>query len=184
MGTDKAFLEVGGGWLIAHVLGALDGAAQRLVVGGTDPRLEEAAAAAGAVHVADRWPGEGPLGAVATVLKEARYPIAVALPCDLPDISSGDVAALVQAVGSVSPEESPAVSAFVDQRRHYLPLAIDSRAAAAVERLFESGERAMSSLFESGERAMSSLFDGVIVIDVPAPPSAVADIDRPEDLSR
>jgi len=171
MGIDKAFLEVGDRWLIAYALDALAGASQRLIAGGADARLEEAAAAADAVHVPDLWPGEGPLGAVASVLKEAQYPIAVILPCDIPGIGPDDVAALVQAISLRSPDDTPSAAVFIDQRRHYLPMAIESRAAALAERLFDSGRR-----------AMASLLDEVDVVDVPAPPSAVADIDSPEDL--
>ncbi|MDE0217101.1 MAG: molybdenum cofactor guanylyltransferase [bacterium] len=171
MGTDKAFIDVGGRWLIASALAALCEAAQRLVVGGTDPRLEEAAVAADARHVADQWPGEGPLGAVATALGQARHPVTVILPCDLPAISPADVAALVRAVFRASPDAAPTAAVFADQRRHHLPLAIDSGAGALAK-----------GLFESGQRAVASLLDEVTVVDVPASPTAVADIDGPEDL--
>lgn len=171
MGIDKAFIEVGGKWLIASALRAVAGASQRLIVGGTDPRLGQAAVAADARHVADQWPGEGPLGAVATALSLAQSPVTVILPCDLPAISAEDVAVLVQAVGAAPSAAAPSAAVFTDQRRHYLPLAIDTAAAALAERLFESGQR-----------AVASLLDEVTVVDVPAPPSAVADIDSPEDL--
>lgn len=171
MGADKAFVEVEGRWLIASALKALAGASQRLIVGGTDPRLGRAAAAADGQHVADQWPGEGPLGAVATALGLAQHPVTVILPCDLPAISAEDVAALVQAVGAAPPAAAPSAAVFTDERRHYLPLAIDTAAAALAERLFESGQR-----------AVASLLDEAAVVDVPAPPSAVADIDSPEDL--
>ena len=171
MGTDKAFIEVGGRWLIASALAALAEASQLLVVGGTDPRLEEAAVAANAQHVADQWPGEGPLGAVATALGQARHPVTVILPCDLPAISADDVAMLVHAVSEATPAAVSSAAIFTDQRRHYLPLAVDTGAAALAV-----------SMFESGQRAVASLLDEVSVIDVPAPPSAVADLDSPEDL--
>lgn len=174
MGTDKAFIEVGGQWLIANALASLAEATQRFIVGGTDPRLEEAAAAANARHVADQWPGEGPLGAVATALGLAQHPVTVILPCDLPAISVEDVAVLMQAVSEAPPAKAPSAAVFTefaDQRRHYLPLAIDTAAAALAERLFESGQR-----------AVASLLDEAAVVDVPAPPLAVADIDSPEDL--
>lgn len=174
MGTDKAFLEVGGQRLVDHALDALCDAAQRLVVGGTDPRLEETAAAAGAVHIADRWPGEGPLGAVATALGNARYPVTVVLPCDLPGISPEDVALLFRAIHEAMEStdgEAPVAAVFTDDRRHYLPLAINSGAGAVAEQLFESGSR-----------SMTSLLDELSVIDVPAPSLAVADIDSPDDL--
>ncbi len=171
MGTDKAFIEVGGTPLIAIALSALAGASQRLIIGGSDPRLEQAAAAAGARHVVDRWPGEGPLGAVATALGSARHPVAVILPCDLPAISADDVATLVRALGQAPSSVAPPASVFTDQRRHHLPLAIDTRAAALAERLFKSGRR-----------AVSALLDETAVVDVAAPPAAAADVDCPEDL--
>ena len=171
MGTDKAFIEVGGQWLIASALAALAEASQRLIIGGTDPRLASAAAAADAQHLADHWPGEGPLGAVATALGQARYPVTVILPCDLPAISPTDVAVLVQAVYRALPAAAPSAAIFTDERRHYLPLAIDSGAAALAK-----------GLFESGQRAVASLLDEVAVVDVPASPTAVADLDGPEDL--
>ena len=171
MGADKAFIQVGGKWLIASALMALASASQRLIVGGTDPRLGTAAAYAEAQHVVDQWPGEGPLGAVATALGLAWHPVTVILPCDLPGTSADNVAALVQAVSEAPPATTPSAAVFTDQRRHYLPLAIDTRAAALAVRVFESGQR-----------AVASLLDEVAVVDVPAPPSAVADIDSPEDL--
>ena len=171
MGTDKAFIEVGGRWLISSALAALAEASQRLIVGGTDPRLQEAAAAADAQRVADRWPGDGPLGAVVTALDRARLPITVILPCDLPAINPMDVAVLVQAVQEAPPGAVFSAAIFTDQRRHYLPLAIESGAAALAE-----------DLFDSGRRAVASLLDEVNVVDVPSSPTAVADIDGPEDL--
>ena len=171
MGTDKAFIEVEGTWLITSALKALSGASQRLIVGGSDPRLGKAASAADAQHVADRWPGEGPLGAVATALGLAHHPVTVILPCDLPAISGEYVAALVQAVREAPPAAAPSAAVFTDERRHYLPLAVDTCAAALATRLFESGQR-----------AVASLLDEAAAIDVPAPPLAVADIDSPDDL--
>ena len=172
MGTDKAFLEVGGRWLIASALDALAGASQLLIVGGADPRLDDAAAAADADLIADRWPGQGPLGAVATVLAQAHCPVTVILPCDLPGILPHDVSTLVREVSQAPPDAAPVAAVFTDDRRHFLPLAIHTGAAALAERLFESGQR-----------SMASLLDQVTVVDVAAPLSAVADIDRPEDLA-
>lgn len=171
MGTDKAFIQVDGKRLIDCALDALAGASQRLIVGGTDLKLGEAAAASDAQHVADCWPGEGPLGAAATALGLAHHPVTVILPCDLPAISAEDVAVLVKAVCDAPPTTAPSAAVFTDQRRHYLPLAIDTRAAELAERLFQSGRR-----------AVASLLDEVAVVDVAAAPSAIADLDSPKDL--
>ncbi len=177
MGTDKAFVPVGGRWLVTHALSALEGASQRLIIGGCNPRLPEVAAKTNAIQVSDRWPGEGPLGAVITALAHARHPVTVILPCDLPDISAADVALLVDTVNrdrSNPPlKPQPVAAVFTDQRRHHLPLAITTRAAAVAEQLFESGLR-----------SVAALLDGITVIDLPAPPTAVTDIDTPADLDR
>ena len=180
MGTDKAFAEIAGRPLISCALDALAGASQRLIVGGDNPRLDQVASTAHATHVPDRRPGEGPLGAVITALGQARYPITVVLPCDLPGITGADVVALVEAVSEpgscrerpTSPAD-PVVAVFADERRHYLPLAINTDAAARAERLFERGER-----------SVASLLDTATVREVPASPGAVTDIDTPEDLLR
>ena len=152
MGTDKAFIEVGGAWLVTRALTALSGASQRFIIGGTDLKLDKAASAA-------------------TALGLAHHPVTVILPCDLPAINVEDVAALVQAVHEAPSVAVPSAAVFTDERRHYLPLAVDTSAAALATRLFESGQRAVASLLDEAN-----------VIDVPAPPSAVADIDSPEDL--
>lgn len=172
LGVDKAFVEVKARWLISRVLDATSEASQRLVIGGTDTRLRAAAAAANARCIPDRWPGEGPLGAVVVALRQAHYPITVILPCDLPGIAPADVAALVEAVEAARPGLGQAACAvFADDRRHNLPLAISTDAADLAE-----------GLFEAGQRSAASLLDQAAVVEVPAPPLAVADIDTPDDL--
>jgi molybdopterin-guanine dinucleotide biosynthesis protein A len=99
MGLDKAFVEVGGRPLARIAVDALRdaGAAEVLAVGGdgdrlrrdVDPRL---------TTVADRWPGEGPLGAITTALAAARQPVVVVLACDLPRVTAAAVRAVLEAM--------------------------------------------------------------------------------------
>ena len=171
MGADKALIEIGGGQLIDIALAALAGAVQRLVVGGDELGLQDALARAGAVYVPDRWPGEGPLGAVVTALGTAEYTTAVILPCDLPGITLEDVKMLLEALEGADEGAVPAAAIFADHRRHFLPLALNTGALSVAERLFASGRR-----------SVASLLDEVSVMEVAAVASAVNDVDTPEDL--
>ncbi len=172
MGAAKAFIEVGDRRLIDTALLALAGASQRLVVGGEQPLLRLAAETAGARYVHDRWPGEGPLGAIVTALEAAACSTMVILPCDLPGIRPDDVASLVNALGEPVVGTVPAAAVFADHRRHFLPLALHTELLATAE-----------DLFASGKRSVASLLDEAKVVDVVAPPGAVYDIDTPEDLA-
>ncbi len=97
MGTDKAFLEVDGVPMVARAVAVLTaaGATGVLVIGGDADRL----AGLGLPAVADRYPGEGPLGGVITALRALeshRWPdraaaeAVVTLPCDViePDVAA------------------------------------------------------------------------------------------------
>ncbi|WP_420638074.1 molybdenum cofactor guanylyltransferase [Candidatus Poriferisocius sp.] len=173
MGRDKAFVEVGGRWLLTCALEALADARQVLIVGGDDPRLAKAAASTGADVVADDWPGQGPLGAVITALRRAHHPVTVVLPCDLPDIGADDVDLLVRVVAQANADPPPVAAAFADHRRHHLPLAMATGAVTVAEQLFASGKR-----------SMAALLDALATVEVPASPKAVDDVDRPADLHR
>ena len=87
MGTDKAFIEVGGVPMVVRAVNTLRaaGAATTLVVGGDAERLT----ALGLTAVPDRYPGQGPLGGVVTALgaidvhSGAGIDAVVTLPCDV-----------------------------------------------------------------------------------------------------
>ena len=82
MGTDKALLVVDGRPLAVVAAEALRGAGATDVfaVGGDRAGLE----AAGLRWVADRWPGEGPLGALVTALDASTADVVAVLACDRP----------------------------------------------------------------------------------------------------
>ena len=83
MGTDKALLELDGAVLARRVADALvtAGCAPVVAIGGDAGRLT----AHGLAVVADRHPGEGPLGAIITALEHAEpleVDVVVVLACD------------------------------------------------------------------------------------------------------
>src|SRR5690606_15766602 len=94
MGRDKALIEVDGIALARRVADALrgGGCGRVVAIGGDGPAL----AALGLEPVPDGWPGEGPLGGLATALGTARGAEAlVVAPCDLLSPSATVVDALL-----------------------------------------------------------------------------------------
>ncbi len=92
-GTDKAVADAGGVLLGRRVIDALraGGADPVVAVGGT------AGTALGVPTLPDRYPDEGPLAALATVLRWADRGVVVVAPCDLPLLRAEHVEALVEA---------------------------------------------------------------------------------------
>jgi molybdopterin-guanine dinucleotide biosynthesis protein A len=84
MGRDKALLELRGKPLLMHAAGLLAPfVASTTLVG--DPAKYSGF---GFHTLPDRWPGAGPLGAIATALDAAHEPQAVVLACDLPYLTA------------------------------------------------------------------------------------------------
>ena len=170
MGVDKATLLVAGRAMVSRVLDALVAAgATRTVVVGGDP---QALGRLGLDPVADRWPGIGPLGGIATALSLADSDLVAVMACDLvaPDPRSIErvVTALIDA-----PAADLAVPA-VGGRRQWLHAAWRRRAGAGLEAAIGSGERAVHRAVEAA---------GLSVVDVPGiPASAVADADTADEL--
>lgn len=139
MGRDKALLVVDGQALAATAAAALTeaGAAEVFCVGGDD----EALGALGLTVVADRHPGEGPLGALVTALAHAGEELVMVLSCDLPDASPRAVQAVVEALGA-APGAALAVPVH-EGRRQFLHAAYRRRSLPAWEAAFVSGERSL-----------------------------------------
>ena len=158
MGRDKAFVDVGGRPLASVAIDALRdaGAREVLAIGGTG--LE----AMGCRAVADRWPGEGPLGGLVTALSAATDEAVVVLSCDLPFVTAGAVRSLLEAGGDVAmPDGEPLVAVW--SRSTCLPVLL---------RAFEAGER-------SPLRVLAGLDVRTVVFDDPA---WAVDADTPAEL--
>ena len=170
MGRDKALVEVDGLPMASRVAAALTAAGCRSVVAvGGDAAVH---ARLGLASVPDRWPGEGPLGAIVTVLGQLDgldADAAMVASCDLPWLDRATVDALiarfVAAAGSVD-----AVVAHSD-RLEPLCAVWARQAHQPLERLVLEGERAV-------HRALASL--RVVTVQVDA--AAVANVNSPADL--
>jgi molybdopterin-guanine dinucleotide biosynthesis protein A len=168
MGTDKAFIPVGDGRLLARI--AVDalrgaGATEVLAVGGDADRLRAEIDPA-LRPVADRWPGEGPLGAITTALAAARESIVVVLACDLPRVTPDAVRTVLEGMEF-------GADAAVPGGRHVLLAAY---------------RRTCRTMFEAamavGIRAPRDALDGLEVVDVTlADPSWADNANTPTDLA-
>ena len=162
MGTDKALLEVDGVALAVRVADALRaaGAARLLAIGGD----LDALAALGVEGIPDQHPGEGPLGGILTALAAVDEDVVVVLACDLPDPDPAAIRAVVDALGEADVAAPPG---------ELLHAAYHRRA-----------ERHLADAFAAGERAPRRAVEGLRVVEVTdLPARALADADRPEDVS-
>lgn len=173
MGRDKAFVEVDGLAMVERALDALSsaGCSPLVVVGGDEDRLRRLLAGraehrrADATWIADRWPGEGPLGGIATALAHTGSPTLV-IATDLPALDTTTLSALL------AHRDDP-VDVVVAGSGRLEPLCALWLASAApvVDELFRRGERAV-------HRAVARLRS--CIVDVA--PAALRNVNRPDDL--
>jgi molybdopterin-guanine dinucleotide biosynthesis protein A len=167
MGTDKAFLPIGGVAMVSLVRDAMvqAGASDVVAIGGDRERL----GALGLATRADSWPGEGPLGGIIDALSTATEPIVVVMACDQPAVDADLVRRLVDALGGYD-----AAVPVIDGRAQPLTAAYAARAVDALRAVHREGERAP-------RRALQRLrWHAVDDID----PARVDDVDDPDDLAR
>jgi len=161
-GTDKAIVEIDGQPLAARIVTALR-------AGGADPVVAVGGSAGdvlGVPTVPDRFPGEGPLAALATALLYARAGLVVVTSCDLPLLRGRHVAQLIAAAS-----EDLAAVATIDGRPQPSLACWPARFGPAV-----------SSLVTADRRAWRDALEVVPWTGVAMPPEAVADADTPEEL--
>lgn len=170
MGRPKAVLPVDGtpmgGWVVEALRA---GGAESVVLVGGDPAW---AATMGVAHLPDRWPGEGPLGGLATAVAGGtdEEVIVVVAACDQPALTGDLLASLVAGLDADATIDVM-VTRTPDGRRQPFPSAWRAGVADRLVALVEGGAR----------RADAGL--GVIASgSVDVAPAAIADIDRPGDL--
>lgn len=165
MGTDKALIEIDGVPMVTIAVDALREAGARdvWVVGGDRAAIE----GLGHRWVADRHPGEGPLGGVITALAGADADIVAILACDHIAAAAPAVRIVVGALG-----EGDVAVPVVDGRPQTLHAAWRRAALGRLAAVFEAGGRAVR--------------DGLAVLDVvqilDGDPCWFADADTPADL--
>ncbi len=167
MGRDKATLPIDGVPMAARVAEALRsaGAAPVLAIGGDQAALE----AVGLAWVADRHPGEGPLGGILSAFGAVGHEAVVAVVAtDLPDLEASEVQALVAALG--------AHDVAVAGGEHSEPLCALWRVSAC--------ESVLAGAFEQGERAVHRAWAALDRIVVPVPAQHLRNVNHPDDLDR
>lgn len=169
-GRDKAIEPVDGRAMAARVAAALEGGGCHAVVtvGGDVATITGVVGVADGAAIEDRWPGAGPLGGVLTALATLDGDVVVAA-CDLADLATGTVAAVIAA----GAEPGVDVAVAMAHGRH-----------VALARWNRSGREVLEARFALGERSWRGVFDHVRTVAVPVDPATVADIDTVADLER
>ena len=167
MGRTKALIDVDGQPMAIHVALALTAAGCRdvVLVGGDLTEL----ASLNLSVIADRHPGEGPVGGVLTALhhhSSATHIVVAA--CDLPRLTASAVDRMLDAVTAAT----DVVVAMTDRLEPVLAV-WNVQTVAPIEAAFEVGIRAMHEIL--------ALFD---VTTVAIDPGEMRNINRPEDLLR
>lgn len=147
------------------VLAALrDGGVDPIVAVGGDP------SALPIPTLPDRYPGEGPLGGVATALTYARTGWVLVVPCDLPALAPGTIAAFVERLGTLEP--GTGLVAEVGGQELVSLGCWPASWARAVHGAIRSGARSYRSLLEIGPSEGVEIAAG-----------SLEDADRPDELA-
>ncbi len=168
MGRPKATIEVDGTAMLDRAVAALraGGVEHVLVVGG-----ERAWADTADGWLADRWPGEGPLGGLVTGLghlatDHSDESIVVLAACDQPWLDGPAVRALVAALHDASALDG-VTTHDRSGRRPPFPSAHRLRVAPIASRRFTAGERRADAVF--GEALGEVALDHAVLRDVDTP---------------
>ena len=172
MGTDKAFVAVGGVPMVVKAISVLRtaGTEPTVVVGGDGSDLRKLKLC----HVPDRYPGGGPLGGIITALSALDAPLVMVLSCDLTAPSPQAVAAVLD--HAAASEGVDVAAPVVGGRRQWLHAAWRPACLPVLE-----------TAFARGARGPSQAAPELTVEAVPEPaggwsPGDFHDADRPGDL--
>lgn len=171
MGTDKALIPIDGVPLAERVAVVLEAAGCDPVVfvGGDEAGL----AATSRRFVADRWPGEGPVGGVLSALRALSDASAVLVAaCDLPDLTPRAVTMVLDAHQLAASGDDPVMVTMADSGRPEPALACWSVAAAGP----------MAQHFPA-ERSLLAVARAVGTVTVAVEPLALRNANRPGDLA-
>ena len=180
MGTDKAFVEIGGVPMVVRAAEALRaaGPAPVLVVGGDAVRLKTL----GLDAVGDLYPGEGPLGGVITALGVLdshgdALDAVVTMPCD---VISPDAAAVRRVLAGLAAAADPADNSAAADLIVPIGAGVPQWAHAAWLRRCLGP---LTEAFERGVRALRDVARQLHAVEVEVPGEGwFRDADRPEDL--
>ena len=168
MGRDKALIEVDGTTMVDRAAELLRAAGCNLVVAIGPDRL-----AGSVTPLADRYPGEGPLGAIVTALDHAAEvgaDAAFVIACDLPDLDVATLTTLLEAVNGAGAQ--PSVTLAGAPRREPLIAVWATSCLAPLEAAFAGGQRSV-------HRAIDSIV-GLQVVEVQVDPARVRNVNTPD----
>ena len=173
MGRDKAFVSFEGTPMVARVATALRGAGCHPVIAiGGD---EDALGRLGLTVIADRWPGEGPLGGVITALDHFSThdlvvpEVVLIAACDLPRLSTTTATALIRALVD-APAGTDVAMATTDRPQ---PLCAAWRPTAAAP---------LSATFAAGGRRLLDALSDLRVVDVVVDADQLTNVNSVADL--
>ena len=167
-------MELGGkplARLLAHILAPF--VDQVSLLGPKDPYGQ-----LGLPVIEDKWPGEGPLGAVCTALLAAPAGWHIVLASDLPLVSERFIRLLIQ---RVRPTNAGAVVPRTADGWQPLAAAYHARCRSAFQSAFEAGERSIIGAFATIE------VQAITVEEMAAAglgESELANVNTPEDWAR
>ncbi len=166
MGRDKALVEVDGIAMVRRVAESLAaaGCSPVIAVGGDEAAL----GSMGMIVVADRFPGEGPLGGILSALDATGGPTLV-VATDMPWLDPATVGLLLAHTGRGD------LDAVIARSDRLEPL-------CAV--WWPSSSAALGARFVAGERAVHRAIHGLRVMEVVVATTAVTNVNRPDDIGR
>jgi molybdopterin-guanine dinucleotide biosynthesis protein A len=143
MGRDKALLPFRGGVLVEWVAREVAVAAGSAILVGNPGQY----GAFGYPVIPDRYPGEGPLGGILTALYHTTAEWNLVVACDMPELSAEFLRGILDAA------EHCAADALVPVGPSGIPeplcSAYHQRSRAAIESVFDKGERKVTAAFAS-----------------------------------
>src|SRR6202040_2469525 len=139
MGTDKAWLDLGGQSMIERVISAMRPVTTGVSIIANAPEYSRL----GLPVFADTSPGVGPLEAIRTALANARLPRVLLVGCDLPFVTSE----LFKCLLNIGGDCEIVVPVGPDKRLETLCAIYSKDVLSTVNELITSGERKVSRLF-------------------------------------
>jgi molybdenum cofactor guanylyltransferase len=142
MGRNKALLPMRGEPLIRSIVCAVEMAAGSAILVGSETLYGHL----GFRAIPDLYPGEGPLGAIVTALRNSSTEWNLVVACDMPELSAGFLSSMLRAARESDFDLlAPAGPAGQPE-----PLCAVYRGSAAgpLQRAFEGGERRAMAVFD------------------------------------
>lgn len=170
MGQPKALVPVDGSPMGRRAADALVAAgADPVVLVGGDPAWADALSLTG---LPDRWPGQGPVGGIATALLAAPGGVdaVVVVACDQPWLEPPDLVRLVATLVA-----DPALDVVVGRTTDQFPQPFPSAWRA-------SAGQGLAGLVDAGHRRLLGILDELTVGTVTLDPASMLDVDEPGDL--